>query len=342
MTAMPALIPSLILPCVWNRLKAKSCIAMLAVIAAAGAYGNNYPARPIRIIVPFPPGGNSDAVARIVGQRLGERLGQQMVIDNRGGAGGNVGSEMAASAPPDGYTLLMGVQSALVVNPFLFARMPFDTVKDFAPISLINVFPLMLVLHPSVAAQNVGDLIQHAKAQPGKLTMATPANGAAGHLAGQLFKSMAGIQFVTVPYKGGGPAVNDLIAGQVQFMFLGQVVALPHVRSGRLKALATTGRTRSKTAPDLPTVAETASVNLAGFEVDSWLGLLAPARTSSAVIDKLGSELVALLKSPELAERLTNQGADIIASTPQAFAEKIRNDLLKWGRVVKASGAKLE
>ena len=304
--------------------------------------GQPYPARPIRLIVPFPPGGNSDAVARIVGQKLGERLAQQVVIDNRGGAGGNVGTEIAAAAPPDGYTLLMGVQSALVVNPFLFARMPFDTVRDFAPISVINSFPLILVQHPSVAAQNVGDLIQLAKAQPGKLTMATPANGAAGHLAGQLFKSMAGVQFVTVPYKGGGPAVNDLIAGQVQFMFLGQVVALPHVRSGRLKALATTGRTRSKTAPDLPTVAETPSANMAGFEVDSWLGLLAPARTSSAVIDKLGNELVALLKSPELGERLANQGADIIASTPQAFADKIRSDLLKWGRVVKASGAKLE
>ena len=311
--------------------------AMSAV--ALHVCAQHYPARPIRLIVPFPPGGNSDAVARIVGQKLGERLAQQVVIDNRGGAGGNVGTEMAASAPPDGYTLLMGVQSALVVNPFLFARMPFDTVRDFAPISLINVFPLMLVVHPSVAVQNVGELINLAKAQPDKLTMATPANGAAGHLAGQLFKSMVGIRFVTVPYKGGGPAVNDLIAGQIRFMFLGQVAALPHVRSGRLKALATTGRARSKTAPELPTIAET---GVAGFEVDSWLGMLAPARTSTPVIDKLSNELVALLKSPALGDRLTNQGADIIASTPKAFAEKIERDLVKWGRVVKATGAKLE
>ena len=322
--------------------KKQTFAVTLALLGTATAHAQTYPAKSIRLIVPFPPGGNSDAVARIVGQKLGERLAQQVVIDNRGGAGGNVGTEMAASAPPDGYTLLMGVQSALVVNPFLFARMPFDTVRDFAPISLINSFPLMLVVHPSVAVQNVGDLITLAKAQPDKLTMATPANGAAGHLAGQLFKSMAGIRFVTVPYKGGGPAVNDLIAGQVQFMFLGQVAALPHVRSGRLKALATTGRTRSKTAPELPTVAEAGAATLATFEVDSWLGMLAPARTSTVVIDKLSSELVTLLKSPELGERLTNQGADIIASTPKAFAEKIRSDLLKWGRVVKASGAKLE
>lgn len=318
---------------------ASICVCLCLAFATACVNAQHYPARPLRLIVPFPPGGNSDAVARMVGQKLGERLNQQIVIDNRGGAGGNVGSEMAASSAPDGYTLLMGVQSALVVNPFLFARMPFDTVRDFAPISQISVFPLMLVTHPAVAVQDVNDLIRLTRQQPDKLTMATPANGAAGHLAGQLFKSMTGVRFVTVPYKGGGPAVNDLIAGQVQFMFLGQVAALPHVRTGRLRALATTGRTRSKTAPDLPTVAE---AGIAGFEVDSWLGLLAPSRTPPRIIQMLNAELVSLLKSPELGDRLTNQGADVVASTPQAFAEKIEADLKKWGRVVKASGAKLE
>jgi len=298
----------------------------------------NYPTRPIRLIVPFPPGGNSDAIARIVGQKLSESLSQSVIIDNRSGAGGNVGSALVANAIPDGQTLLIGVQSALVVNPFLFDKIPFDTVNDFSPISMINTMPLVLVTHPSVNARSVSDLINILKTKSQAITLATPANGAAGHLAGQLFFQMTHTQGVIVPYKGGGPALNDLIAGQVQFMFLGTIAALPNIKTNRIKALATTGIHRLKIMLELPTMAES---GVQGFEVDSWLGLLAPAKTPIPVIYKLNHEITSILNQTGTRQFLESQGAEVQPSSPQQYAEKISADLKKWKRVIENSGTTL-
>ena len=304
-------------------------------ICCVPAFAQEYPTKPPRLIVPFPVGGNSDAVARLVAQKTGERLGQNIIIDNRGGAGGNIGTEIVARATPDGYTLLMGVQSALVVNPFLYDNMPYDTLKDFAPITLITDFPLMLVATPGLPVKSLQDLISLVKSRPGELFVGSSSPGSGAYLASELFKNMANLRVDIIPYKGSGNALTDVIAGQTHYMFAGVLAALPHVKSGRLRALATTGKDRSKVTPDLPTISE---AGLPGFEVDAWLGLLAPARTPSGIIEKLHATVVAVLKSPEASKGLTEQGATVIGVGPAEFAKKIHGDLGKWGRIVKDAG----
>ena len=310
---------------------AKSSLLVFAGCAAA----QDYPAKPVRLIVPFPAGGNSDVVARVIVQRAGEPLGQNIIVENRGGAGGNIGTEVVAKSAPDGYTLLMGVQSALVVNPFLYDSMPYDTVRDFAPITLITDFPLMLVAHPGLPAKSVKELISLAKARPGQLFVGSSSPGSGAYLAGELFQSMASLQTDIVLYKGSGNALTDVMGGQTHFMFVGVLAALPHVKSGRLRALATTGKERTRVTPDLPTISEAA---LPGFEVDAWLGLLAPAKTSPAIIDRLHSAMLTVLKSPEAEKGLTQQGATVIGAGPREFARKIQADLAKWEKVVREAG----
>ena len=257
------------------------------------------------------------------------------MIENRGGAGGNIGTELVARAAPDGYTLLMGVQSALVVNPALYDSMPYDTVRDFAPITLITDFPLMLVTNTGVAARTVKELIALAKARPGELFVGSSSPGSGAFLAGELFQNMAGLRNDIIPYKGSGNALTDVVAGQTHYMFAGILAALPHVKSGRLRALATTGKERSRVTPDIPTLAEAA---LPGFEVDAWLGLLAPARTPGVIIDRLHGTMSAVLKSPETGKGLLDQGGTVIGAGPAEFARKIQADLAKWDRVVKEAG----
>ena len=308
-----------------------ACLSVLILPAIA----QDYPAKPIRLIVPFPVGGNSDVVARIVAQKTGERLGQNIVVDNRGGAGGNIGTEMVARAAPDGYTLLMGVQSALVVNPFLYDNMPYDTIRDFAPITLITDFPLMLVATPGLPVKTLQDLIALVKSRPGEFFVGSSSPGSGAFLASELFRNMAGLRVDIIPYKGSGNALTDVIAGQTHYMFAGVLAALPHVKSGRLRGLATTGKERSRVTPDLPTISE---AGLPGFEVDAWLGLLAPARTPSSIVERMHTTVVAVLKSPETGKGLTEQGATIIGAGPAEFARKIQSDLAKWGRIVKDAG----
>lgn len=317
-------------------------LAMMAMIATPMAQGQpagGYPVKPIRLVVPFPPGGATDILARAVGQRWSEVLGQQVIVDNRPGAGGNIGSELVAHAAPDGYTLLMGTVGTHAINPSLYAKMPYDHVKDFAPVVLVAGVPNVLVVHPSVPAQNVNELIAYGKANPGKLNFASSGSGTSIHLAGELFKVMTAVQMTHVPYKGSAPAIQDLLGGQVQLMFDNLPSALPQIKAGKLRALAVTSVARSPALPDTPTVAES---GLPGFEASSWFGVLSPAGTPPAIITRLNAEAVKWLATPEAQEKMRNLGANAAGGTPADFAAHIRAETLKWARVVKESGAKAE
>lgn len=305
---------------------------------AAGALAQQYPSKPIRIIVPYPPGGGTDIVVRAIGPRLTERLGQQVVIDNRGGATGIIGTEMVARSAPDGYTLLAHTIAGLAIVPNLNPSLPYDPVRDFAPITHATSSPYMLVVHPKVPANSVAQLISLAKARPGELNFATSGDGSATHLAGLLFNRMAGVNVVHIPYKGAGPAVADVLAGQVQMRFSAIPPVLPHVKTGRLRALAVTGARRFSLLPDIPAVAET----LPGFEVDSWYGLLAPARTPAAIIQKLNTEIVAALRTPEVRALLEASGAEAVGSSPERFGELIRAELKRLAPIVKEAGARID
>ncbi len=298
-----------------------------------------YPARPIRFVVAFPPGGTTDLLARTIGQRLGDTFNQQVIVDNRGGAGGNIGTDIVAKALPDGYTILMGSVGPLAINGSLMGKLPFDPLRDFAPITLSDATPNVLVVHPSLAANSVKEFIALAKARPGRVIFASSGLGTPAHLAGELFNSMAGVKMVHVPYKGGVAALIDLMAGQVQLMFSTMPPALPHVKTGRLKALAVTSARRSPTMPELPTISEAA---LPGFEAITWHGVLVPAGTSKAIVSKLHGEIVKILRSPEVKERLAAQGAEAVSNTPEQFAAYIRSETVKWAKVVRDSGARAD
>jgi len=306
---------------------------------ASAALPQDYPSRPIRMIVPFPAGGTADLLARQIGQTMGEALRQQVVIENRTGAGGNIGADLAAKAKPDGYTLLMGTVSTHAINPNLYPNMPYDPVKDFAPVAMVARMPNLLVLHPSVPATNVAELIALAKARPGTLAFASAGNGTTQHLAGELFKKMADVDMIHVPYKGNAPAVTDLVGGQVQVMFDNIPVSLQQVRAGRLRALAVTGPARSPVLPQLPTVAEAA---LPGYNITSWFGLYAPSGTSPQIIERLNREANKALSSVPIRRRLTDQGIEPAGGTPGQFAEFMRTELVKWGKIVRESGARVE
>ena len=312
---------------------------LLFATVATGAWAQAYPNKPIRIVVPFPAGGATDILARAVAQKLTEAWGQPVIVDNRPGAGGNIGSELVAHSAPDGYTLEMGTVGTHAINASLYSKMPYDHIKDFAPVILVAGVPNVLEVNPSLPVNSVQELIAYAKANPGKLNFASSGNGTSIHLSGELFKVMTGVQMTHVPYKGSAPALQDLIGGQVQLMFDNLPPSLPQIKSGKLRALAVTSATRSSALPDIPTVAES---GLPGFEASSWFGILAPAGTPPAIIAKLNAEIAKWLTSPEAKEKMLALGANIGGGSPEDFAKHIAVETAKWQKVVKASGAKVD
>lgn len=314
-------------------------IVLLFALLTPPAFAQDYPARPIRIIVPYPSGGTADLLGRGIGQKLGESLGQQAVIENRPGAGGNIGADLVAKSKPDGYTLLMGTIATHAINPNLYPDMPYDPQRDFAPIALIATMPNLLVVHPSVPATNVKELISLAKARPGQLAFASAGSGTTQHLSGELFKKMAGVDLLHIPYKGNAPAVIDLVGGQVQLMFDNIPISLQQVRAGKLRALAVTGPKRTPVLPDLPTIAEAA---LPGYAVTSWFALFAPAGTPAPIIARLNREIGKALANDTLRRQLADQGIDPAAGTPGQLAAHVRTELAKWKKIVAESGARVE
>jgi tripartite-type tricarboxylate transporter receptor subunit TctC len=312
-------------------------LVLLLALVAGTACAQSYPSRAVRLIVPFPPGGSNDIVGRMVGQQLGERLGQSVVIDNRGGAGGTIGTDMAAKAAPDGYTLLL-ISVAHAFNPAMYRKLPYDPEKAFAPIGMVAAGPVALTVHPSVQAQSVKELIALVKANPGKLNYATAGVGSFQHLASELFKAQAGLDMVHIPYKGGGPAMMDTIAGQAQINMASLIQVIPHAKSGKLRLLATSGTRRSALFPDTPTVAET----VPGYDATNWWGLVAPAGTPPQVISRLSSELDVLLKSDETRKRVENEGAEVVRMNGAEFGRFMAEETQKWARVVKQAGIQPE
>ena len=298
-----------------------------------------YPTKTIRFVVPYPAGGPLDAVARLLAQKVSDSVRQPIIVDNKPGAGGNIGADIVAKSPPDGYTLLMGAVATHAINPTLYASIPYDAAKDFIPITQIGSTPNVLVVNPSVPATNVREFIAYAKANPGKLNFGSGSTGSAGHLAGELFKAMAGVEMTHVPYKGAAPAMNDLIGGQVQLMFDNLASSLAQVRAGKIRALAVTTAKRSPLAPDLPTIAES---GLPGFDINTWFGLFVPAGTPHDVVERLHDEFTRALASPEVREKMLALGAEPVGSTPSEFAAYIRSEGEKYARIIKASGAKAD
>jgi len=311
----------------------------LTMPVTGAVFGQAYPARPIRIVVPFSAGaGVTDIMARLVGQHLSSSIGQQVVIDNRPGGGGIPGTEVVSRATPDGYTLLM-TNVALAVNPYLYSKLPYDAVKDFVPVTQVNSAPLMLVVHPSVAAKSVKELVAYAKSNPGKLNYGSGGVGSTPHLSGELFKSISGIEAVHVPYKGGAPALSDLVGGQLSFMIENVPGTMPFVRAGKLRALAITSAKRSPLEPALPTMVE---AGVPGYEVIGWNGLVAVKGTPPAIVTKLYTEVAKVLRAPEVTQRLTALGAEPVGNTPAEFDAFIKAEMARWGKVIKEKGIRAE
>jgi tripartite-type tricarboxylate transporter receptor subunit TctC len=322
-------------------------IPLLAGVAAPLAGAQDYPAKPIRFIVPYPPGGPLDGIARMMADKMKDGLGQPVIIDNKPGAGGNIGADAAARSAPDGYTIVMGAVATHAINPTLFSKIPYDPIKDFAPISLVASVPNVLILNNETAAKlkinSVKDLVAYAKANPGKLNYASGGNGSAGHLAGELFKSMANVSMVHIPYSGAAPAQMGLLAGQTDLMFDNLASATPNIRAGKLKALAVTTSARATALPDLPTISEAgAAQGLRGFDINTWFGVLAPAKTPAPIIAKLNSEIGKALQAPDVKERMARMGAEPAPTTPEQFGALIQKELKKYAAIVKISGAKVD
>jgi tripartite-type tricarboxylate transporter receptor subunit TctC len=314
--------------------------AALALLACVGSSNvGAFPDKPLRFVVGFTPGGPSDILARALGQKLAERWNQQVVIDNRPGAGGNLAAEVVAKSAADGHTWLLGNNSILATNQSLYRRLNYDPVKDFAPVALVAIQPNILVVHPSLPVTSVAELISFASKNPGKLNYASSGSGAAAHLAGELFKAMAGVDMVHVPYKGAQPALTDVISGQVQLMFATSASVVPYVKAGRLRALAVTTAQRSALMPELPTMAE---AGVPGFEATTWHGVVVPAATPAALVQFLNEEINFVLKQPDLRERLGNLGAEVAGGSPKDFADYIAREIPKWAKVVRDSGARAE
>ena len=315
-------------------------LALLSMTGMAlAAQAQTYPAKPIKLIVPFAPGGITDLLARTVAQKMGESLGQVMVVENRAGAGGTVGTEAVAKASADGYTLLMGATSTLAINPGLYPKLGYDATRDFVPIGLVAMNPSVLTVSPGVPASNLRELIALAKSQPGKLSYGSAGSGSSQHLAGDLFKADAGIDMLHVPYKGGGPAMTDLLGGQITMIFEPLPTAIAHIRGGKLKALGVTTRERVAALPDVPTIAE---AGLPGYEVVVWFGLFAPTGTPPAITAKLNVELNRALNLPEVKQTLTGQGADPAPVSQEKLAALLAVDQQKWGKLIRARGIKVE
>ncbi|UZN52633.1 tripartite tricarboxylate transporter substrate binding protein [Cupriavidus cauae] len=314
---------------------------MLALAAGPGsnALAQDYPARPIRLIVPFAPGGVSDTSARVIADKLGQRLGQQVVVDNRPGASGNIGTAMAAQAAPDGYTLLLGFDGTMVINPHVFAKVPFDTVKDFVPISKIGDAALILITHPSVPAKNLSELVAYSRTTSAGLSYGSAGTGSTPHLAGELLKARTGLNMVHVPYKGGGQAMGDLVGGTLPVLFTAVAGAQQYVKNGKATAIAVSAAKRVPSLPDVPTLAES---GVPGFVSDSWVGLLAPANTPKEIVDKLARELNAVVNMPDTRERLATLGIVPSGNTSEAFASEIQNDLKKYSEIVKTAKIRVQ
>jgi len=308
--------------------------AMLPSVQAQG-----YPNKPIRLIVPFPPGGGNDVIGRIIAQKLTERFGQQVVVDNRAGANGIVGLQALMQAPPDGYTIGVAAAGPMAVNPSLYDKLPYDSLKDFAYVTNMVIFPLILITHPSVPVKTTQELVNLAKAKPKQIFFATPGSGNSAHLAGELLNSMANIQTVHVPYKGQGPAMADLVTGQVQMMFASIPSVLAQVKSGQVNAIAMGSAKRVPSLPDIPTLSES---GVPGFEAYSWVGILAPAKTPKDIITKLNKEIVDILKQKDVADMLNQQGALPVGDTPEQFAAYVKAEINKWGAVVKSANIKAD
>jgi tripartite-type tricarboxylate transporter receptor subunit TctC len=314
-------------------------VAVLAATAASLALAQGYPSKPIKLIVPFPPAGSTDISARAVAGKLGERLGQAVVIENKPGAGGNIGTDVVAKAAPDGYTLIVGTVGTHAINQSLYSKMPYDNIRDFAPVILLSTTPNVLVTQPGFAANSVADVIRMAKAKPGELTFASSGNGTSIHLSGELFNSMAGTKMTHIPYKGSAPMLIDLLSGTVNMAFDNLSASMVHIKAGKLKALATTGAQRAPALPDIPTVAE---AGLAGYDSTSWNGIYAPAGTPREIVDKLNREVRAILESAETRKYFSEQGAEAGGGTPEQLGAFTRAETAKWQKVVKDSGAKVD
>jgi len=317
-----------------------AALAFTLATGAALAQGTaGYPTKPIKIVVPFAAAGTTDLLARAVGNEMQKAMGQPVVVENRPGAGGNLGSDVVAKAAPDGYTLLVGAVSPQAINVTLYPKLPYDVMRDFVHITLIAAVPNVLEVNPSVPVKTVKELIALAKSKPGQLTYASSGNGTSIHLSAELFKTMAGVDMLHIPYKGSGPAVTDLIAGQVNLMFDNLPSSIAQIRAGKLRAIAVTTLKRSPALPDVPTIAES---GLPGYDASSWFGMHAPAGTSKDIVQKLYQVVSKALHTPEMAERLALQGAEAVGNTPEEFTEFVRAEIAKWAKVVKASGARVD
>jgi tripartite-type tricarboxylate transporter receptor subunit TctC len=327
------------------KVAVKATVRLLAIVlgwilaATAAQAAEIYPSKPIRMIVPYPPGGASDIIARMLGQKLSGSLGQPVVIENRAGAGGNIGADAVAKAPADGYTLLMGNIGPNAISPGLYKTLPFDPIKDFTPISLVSAVPIVLVVHPSLPIKTIQDLIALATATPGRIAYASAGVGSSNHLAMELFKSMAKVDLLHVPYKGGGPAMTDLIGGQIGIAFDTLPVVLSHVRSGKLRAIAIAGTRRSELLPGVPTVAES---GLPGYSTSSWGGVMGPAGMPPAIVSRLNAEIIKVLKQSDFRERLAAEGIEVMGSTPDEFGSFLKAEISKWTNVINTAGIKAD
>jgi len=316
-----------------------AALLVICAVSPSLAHAQSYPNKTIRMIVPFPAGGATDIVARLVAQKLGDAVGQQVIVDNRGGAAGTIGSDLAAKSPPDGYTILIGTSSTHAIAQSLYAKLPYDSIRDFTPVIGIATATIVLSMHPSVPAKTVRELIVLAKAKPDALSFASSGSGGVSHLVGEMFKAQAGVQMLHIPYKGDAPALADLVGGQVSLEFGTALSFLPYIQSGRLKALAVTSLKRSQVMPDVPTVAES---GLKGFEALQWFGVFAPAGTRAEVVTRLNTEIVKILQTADMRERLTKLASEVMADTPEQFAAFQKAEIAKWARVVKDSGARID
>jgi tripartite-type tricarboxylate transporter receptor subunit TctC len=312
-------------------------LALAPQLAAAQA-PDTWPSRPVRLILPFPPGGGTDILGRLIAERLTASLGQPVVTENRGGAGGNVGAEAAARSAPDGYTFVL-VAPSLAISPSLYSKLNYDPVRDFAPVSLVATVPNVIITHPSVPANTLAEFTRLAKTKPGGMNFGSGGSGTSNHLAGELFNIVAGVKLVHVPYKGVNLAMNDVLSGQIHLVVIGIPAAAPHIKAGKLRALALVAPQRSAALPEVPTVAE---AGLRDFEVTTWYGILAPAATPRPIITRLNAEIVQLLHAPELRDRLAAMGTDPVSSTPEEFADLIKREIAKWGKVVREAGLKAD
>ena len=314
-------------------------LAALCTVAAPAFAQDKWPSKPIKYIVPFPPGGTTDTLARVIAQKLSVSLGQQVLVDNKPGAGGNIGSDFVAKSAPDGYTILGGTISSHSINPSMYSKMPYDAVKDFVPITLIGTNANALIVHPSNPAKNLAEFIAQSKAKPGTVNFASAGAGTSQHLSGELFKNMAGIDMVHVPYKGSAPAIQDVMGGQVTMMFDTMIVAGPQIKAGTVKALGVTSTTRVKGYDTIPTLNE---AGVPGYEVVSWQGIFAPAGVPKEIVQRLNAELVAILRMPDVRERFEGLGLDIVANTSEEFATFQKSEIAKWAKVVKGANIKAD